>query len=95
MVQFGGINKDEVDAAAQRMLDALHETEHDPSVEFFDDPGARTSCGRPGRPGSARPRMCPASPTPSKAGRTRQCRPRGWVMTSVTCWRCMTSSGSQ
>jgi FAD/FMN-containing dehydrogenase/Fe-S oxidoreductase len=38
MVQFGGINKDQVDAAAQRMLDALHETEHDPSVEFFDDP---------------------------------------------------------
>jgi len=38
MVQFGGNDRDEVDAAAQRMLDALHETEHDPSVEFFDDP---------------------------------------------------------
>jgi kynurenine formamidase len=29
---------DEVDQAAQRMLDALHHTEHDPSVEFLDDP---------------------------------------------------------
>ena len=38
MVQFGGTSTGEVDAAAQRMLDALHETEHDPTVEFFDDP---------------------------------------------------------
>jgi kynurenine formamidase len=30
--------RDEVDQAAQRMLDALHDTEHDPSVEFLDDP---------------------------------------------------------
>ncbi|HEX9064053.1 MAG TPA: FAD-binding and (Fe-S)-binding domain-containing protein [Streptosporangiaceae bacterium] len=38
MVQFGGQSTDEVDKAAQGMLDALHETEHDPSVAFFDDP---------------------------------------------------------
>ncbi len=38
MVQFGADSKDEVDAAAQRMLDALHDTEHDPAVEFLDDP---------------------------------------------------------
>jgi FAD/FMN-containing dehydrogenase/Fe-S oxidoreductase len=38
MVQFGGTSQDEVDQAAQRMLDALHETEHDPTVEFFDEP---------------------------------------------------------
>jgi FAD/FMN-containing dehydrogenase/Fe-S oxidoreductase len=38
MVQFGAGSRAEVDAAAQRMLGALHETEHDPSVEFFDDP---------------------------------------------------------
>ena len=38
MVQFGADSKDEVDAAAQRMLDALHGTEHDPTVEFLDDP---------------------------------------------------------
>jgi FAD/FMN-containing dehydrogenase/Fe-S oxidoreductase len=38
MVQFGGNRREEVDRAAQQMLDALHETEHDPSVEFFDDP---------------------------------------------------------
>jgi kynurenine formamidase len=30
--------RDEVDQAAHRMLDALHDTEHDPSVEFLDDP---------------------------------------------------------
>jgi FAD/FMN-containing dehydrogenase/Fe-S oxidoreductase len=38
MVQFGADSKDEVDAAAQRMLDALHDTEHHPAVEFLDDP---------------------------------------------------------
>ncbi len=38
MVQFGADSMDEVDAAAQRMLDALHDTEHDPAVEFLDDP---------------------------------------------------------
>jgi FAD/FMN-containing dehydrogenase/Fe-S oxidoreductase len=38
MVQFGGTSREEVDRAAQQMLDALHETEHDPTVEFFDDP---------------------------------------------------------
>lgn len=38
MVQFGGNSRDEVDQSARQMLDALHETEHDPSVEFFDDP---------------------------------------------------------
>jgi FAD/FMN-containing dehydrogenase/Fe-S oxidoreductase len=38
MVQFGGTSQQDVDKAAQNMLDALHETEHDPTVEFFDDP---------------------------------------------------------
>jgi FAD/FMN-containing dehydrogenase/Fe-S oxidoreductase len=38
MVQFGGTDRDEVDAAAERLLDDLHDTEHDPSVRFFDDP---------------------------------------------------------
>jgi FAD/FMN-containing dehydrogenase/Fe-S oxidoreductase len=38
MVQFGGTTREEVDQAAEQMLDDLHETEHDPTVEFFDDP---------------------------------------------------------
>ncbi len=38
MVQFGGMTRDEVDKSAQEMLDALHETEHEPSVSFYDDP---------------------------------------------------------
>jgi FAD/FMN-containing dehydrogenase/Fe-S oxidoreductase len=38
MVQFGGDSREEVDQAAQRMLDALHDTEHDPSVKFLDEP---------------------------------------------------------
>ena len=38
MVQFGGDTRDEADAAAQRMLDAIGESEHDPSVAFLDDP---------------------------------------------------------
>ncbi len=38
MVQFGGNSQDEVDQAAHQMLDALHDTEHDPAVKFLDDP---------------------------------------------------------
>jgi len=38
LVQFGGHDQDEVDAAAKRMLAGLHQTEHDPAVSFFDDP---------------------------------------------------------
>jgi FAD/FMN-containing dehydrogenase/Fe-S oxidoreductase len=38
MVQFGGQTTEEVDEAGQRMLNALHETEHDPSVSFYDKP---------------------------------------------------------
>jgi FAD/FMN-containing dehydrogenase/Fe-S oxidoreductase len=38
MVQFGGDSREEVDASAREMLDALHDTEHEPDVEFFDDP---------------------------------------------------------
>jgi FAD/FMN-containing dehydrogenase/Fe-S oxidoreductase len=38
MVQFGGDTREEVDRAGQRMLDALHETEHEPDVSFYDDP---------------------------------------------------------
>jgi len=39
MVQFGGDTREEVDAAGQRLLDALHDTEHEPSVKFMDEPG--------------------------------------------------------
>ena len=38
MVQFGGGTQEEVDAAGRGMLDALHETEHEPTVSFYDDP---------------------------------------------------------
>jgi len=38
MVQFGGDTREEADAAAHRMLDAIGESEHDPSVAFLDDP---------------------------------------------------------
>ncbi|HYZ57645.1 MAG TPA: FAD-binding and (Fe-S)-binding domain-containing protein [Streptosporangiaceae bacterium] len=38
MVQFGAGSRKEVDAAAEGMLDALHDTEHDPNVAFLDDP---------------------------------------------------------
>ena len=38
MVQFGGETQQEADDRADAMLDALHETEHDPSVRFLDDP---------------------------------------------------------
>jgi FAD/FMN-containing dehydrogenase/Fe-S oxidoreductase len=38
MVQFGAGSRQEVDAAAKGMLDALHDTEHDPDVAFLDDP---------------------------------------------------------
>jgi FAD/FMN-containing dehydrogenase/Fe-S oxidoreductase len=38
MVQFGGDTRADVDDAAESMLDDLHETEHEPSVSFYDDP---------------------------------------------------------
>jgi Fe-S oxidoreductase/FAD/FMN-containing dehydrogenase len=38
MVQFGGDTPEQVDEAAQKLLDALHETDHKPSVSFLDDP---------------------------------------------------------
>jgi FAD/FMN-containing dehydrogenase/Fe-S oxidoreductase len=38
MVQFGGETRDEADERADRMLAALHDTEHDPRVAFLDDP---------------------------------------------------------
>jgi FAD/FMN-containing dehydrogenase/Fe-S oxidoreductase len=38
MVQFGAGSREQVDKAGREMLDALHETEHEPSVSFYDDP---------------------------------------------------------
>ena len=38
MVQLGGADTDESDRRAHAMLDALGESEQDPSVSFFDDP---------------------------------------------------------
>jgi len=38
LVQFGGDTREEVDAAADRMLHALGESEHEASVEMLDDP---------------------------------------------------------
>jgi FAD/FMN-containing dehydrogenase/Fe-S oxidoreductase len=38
MVQFGGETQREADERAQKMLDALHESEHDAEVAFLDDP---------------------------------------------------------
>ncbi len=38
MVQFGGDTREQVDAAGQRLLAALGESEHDLQVAFFDDP---------------------------------------------------------
>ncbi|MGA5897085.1 FAD-binding and (Fe-S)-binding domain-containing protein [Streptomyces venetus] len=39
MVQFGADTVEEADDRAHRMLDALHESDHDPEVAFLDDPG--------------------------------------------------------
>ena len=38
MVQFGGDTREDVDAAAHRMLDLSLESEHDPNVAVLDDP---------------------------------------------------------
>ncbi|QOV34954.1 FAD-binding oxidoreductase [Streptomyces ferrugineus] len=38
MVQFGGETVEEADEWAHRMLDGLHESEHDAEVAFLDDP---------------------------------------------------------
>ncbi|MFL5996232.1 MAG: FAD-binding and (Fe-S)-binding domain-containing protein [Streptomyces sp.] len=38
MVQFGAETLQQADEHAHRMLDGLHESEHDPAVAFLDDP---------------------------------------------------------
>ncbi|HEY2641040.1 MAG TPA: FAD-linked oxidase C-terminal domain-containing protein, partial [Streptosporangiaceae bacterium] len=38
MVQFGADTREEVDQAAKKLLDALHDTEHDPATKFLDKP---------------------------------------------------------
>ncbi|GAB3926558.1 FAD-binding and (Fe-S)-binding domain-containing protein [Microlunatus endophyticus] len=38
MVQFGGDSTEEVDRQGKQLLEALHETEHEPDVAFYDDP---------------------------------------------------------
>ncbi len=38
MVQFGADTHEDADAAAQRLLDALHESDHEPNVGFLDEP---------------------------------------------------------
>jgi FAD/FMN-containing dehydrogenase/Fe-S oxidoreductase len=38
MVQFGADTQEEVDEAAKGLLDALHDSEHDPDVKFMDEP---------------------------------------------------------
>ncbi|MER5215511.1 FAD-binding and (Fe-S)-binding domain-containing protein [Streptomyces sp. NPDC002838] len=38
MAQFGADTIERAEDQAHRMLDALHESEHDPEVAFFDDP---------------------------------------------------------
>ncbi|HVV21339.1 MAG TPA: FAD-linked oxidase C-terminal domain-containing protein, partial [Pseudonocardiaceae bacterium] len=38
MVQFGGDTTEEVDERGKRMLEALRDSEHEPSVAFLDDP---------------------------------------------------------
>lgn len=38
MVQFGGDDRAVVEEQAHRMLDALHESEHEPDVAFLDEP---------------------------------------------------------
>ncbi|KUM77139.1 FAD-binding and (Fe-S)-binding domain-containing protein [Streptomyces curacoi] len=38
MAQFGGESVEEADERAHRMLDGLHESEHDAEVAFLDDP---------------------------------------------------------
>jgi FAD/FMN-containing dehydrogenase/Fe-S oxidoreductase len=38
MVQFGADTQEEVDEAGKKLLDALHDSEHDPDVKFMDEP---------------------------------------------------------
>lgn len=40
MVQFGGDDQDQTDRAAQRMLDDLADTEHEPHATLFNDPAS-------------------------------------------------------
>ena len=73
MVQFGGDSREEVDQAAH--ADAGRAARHRarPGRQVPRRAGARgRAVAGPGGRASARPRTCPASRTPSRAGRTRR-----------------------
>jgi FAD/FMN-containing dehydrogenase/Fe-S oxidoreductase len=38
MIQFAAKSREEADKSAQDLLEALHETEHEPNISFLDDP---------------------------------------------------------
>jgi FAD/FMN-containing dehydrogenase/Fe-S oxidoreductase len=46
MVQFGADTKEQADAAAHRMVDALGESDHDPRVKVLDDPAVEDELWR-------------------------------------------------
>ncbi len=66
------------------MLDALHDTEHDPAVEFLDDPARENELWQVREAGLGATAHVPASRTPGRAGRTRRSRRSGSATTCAT-----------
>ena len=85
MVIFSGDTQDEADAKARALIDELHGTEHEPTVQVLRRPGAREGTGRRprGRPW-APPPGCRTCRTPGRAGRTPRSRPSGSATTCGT-----------
>ncbi len=84
MVQFGGDNQKEADERAQKMLDAIGESEHDPEVAFLDDPSHEDELWQAREAGLGATAHVPTSRTPGKAGRIRPFRPTGSATTCAT-----------
>jgi FAD/FMN-containing dehydrogenase/Fe-S oxidoreductase len=62
MVQFGAQTREEAGEAAGKLLDTLHETEHEPSVSFLDDPEREDELWRVREAGLGATAHVPGSP---------------------------------
>jgi FAD binding domain len=77
-VQFGGHTREEANQSAEEMLAALHDTEHEPDVSFYDDPAREDELWAVREAAWARrPPTCRATATPGRAGRAGKTPPSG------------------
>ena len=93
-VEFGGDTKDESDDKARALMRDLEKAGQPPSgLKLYDDPDAEQHIWERARgQASARPRSSPASPTPTRGGRTRPSRLSGSASICDACPRSRSST---